>query len=381
MNNDRAHSSSGLVDNVAYVEDNAMAELVNHYVEDLSSIFFLGDGSGDNPMFRYVLPLMNSVPPVRFAIAASASCHMAARKSDEALGRQSLYLRVRATHFLRERLENPTIATNQATLASILMLAQVDMCSGDCIEFETHLKAAVAIIRGRHSDDSLNRYYFEQRLTWLDVISSTSSSRALNFTAKEIKVTLERHSNANGREWSYDVFPCPIDLFEMLVDVTLLYKSHPNRDYPTEGDLKYVENMMNRLKNWEYAQILSGPRKHMVEGWRFGIMAYLERLFPSSNMVQLEQVTSQVIHHAKLVPPASSWSYSLLWPIFQAGVSLGHEGQQEKAWMRSRLKLAYEAVGCHHFVNALETLELVWNKRIKGEPVTNGMYGRTIMLG
>jgi hypothetical protein len=82
-------------------------------------------------MFRYVLPLINSVPPIRFAIAASASCHMAARNSDEELERKSLYLRVRATHFLRERLNDSSIATDQATLASILMLAQVDVSCND----------------------------------------------------------------------------------------------------------------------------------------------------------------------------------------------------------------------------------------------------------
>ncbi|CAH0057821.1 unnamed protein product [Clonostachys solani] len=352
------------------------------YVDDLSNIFYLGDGSGDNPMFSYVLPLIDSVPPIRFALAASASCHMAARNSDEALERKSLYLRVRATNFLRERLKDLSIATDQATLASILMLAQVDMCSGDCIEFETHLKAAVAILRGRQNEESVNRYYFEQRLVWLDIISSTSSSRAPNFTAQEINMALHRHSNADGREWGYDVFPCPIDLFEMLVDVTMLYTSHPNRDNPTEKDLKHLDYMMDRLRKWESRQILSGSRKHMVEAWRFGIMAYLAQLFPASlNIVQRSHLTSQVLHHAKLIPPVSSWSYSLLWPIFQVGVALQSGESQEKDWIRLRLKLAYEAVGCRHFRNAVGTLEHVWDNRTQGDLVPDGTYGRTIMLG
>lgn len=41
------------------------------------------------------------------------------------------------------------------------------MCSGDCIEFETHLKAAIALVLDQNIDHSANRYYFEQRLAWL----------------------------------------------------------------------------------------------------------------------------------------------------------------------------------------------------------------------
>lgn len=40
------------------------------------------------------------------------------------------------------------------------------MCSGDCVEFQTHLKAAVAVIRSPDYDGSTNKHYFEQRLAW-----------------------------------------------------------------------------------------------------------------------------------------------------------------------------------------------------------------------
>jgi hypothetical protein len=78
-------------------------------------------------MFHYVLPLIDSVPPIRFALAGSASCHIAARTSDDALERKSLRLRVHATHLLREMLKHPTTAIDQTILASILMLAQLDV--------------------------------------------------------------------------------------------------------------------------------------------------------------------------------------------------------------------------------------------------------------
>lgn len=96
-------------------------------IQDLSSIFYLGSGPGDNPMFLYVLPLIDSVPPIRYAIAASASCHLAARTSDQVLEKKSLHLRVHATHLLREMLRDPYTAADQSILASMLMLAQLDV--------------------------------------------------------------------------------------------------------------------------------------------------------------------------------------------------------------------------------------------------------------
>lgn len=78
-------------------------------------------------MFHYVLPLIDSVPPIRFALAGSASCHIAAKTSDELLEQKSLRLRLHATHLLREMLQKPNTATDHTILASILMLAQLDV--------------------------------------------------------------------------------------------------------------------------------------------------------------------------------------------------------------------------------------------------------------
>lgn len=78
-------------------------------------------------MFEYVLPLVDTEPPIRYALAASAACHTAARTSDVALDQKSLRLRVHATHVLREQLRDPGLAADQNTLASILMLAQLDV--------------------------------------------------------------------------------------------------------------------------------------------------------------------------------------------------------------------------------------------------------------
>ncbi|EEU37233.1 uncharacterized protein NECHADRAFT_37047 [Fusarium vanettenii 77-13-4] len=349
-------------------------------IQDLSSIFYLGTGPSDNPMFRYVLPLIDTVPPIRYAIAASASCHLAARTSDKDLEKKSLYLRVHATHLLGEMLRDPCSATDQSILASMLMLAQLDMCSGDCLEFETHLKAAVVIVRAQNYDHASNKHYFEQRLAWLDMMASTTSARLPNLSAAELKTALGRCSNHGQRQWSYDVFPCPIDLFEILADITMLYKAQVGVASPSEEPLEEVDCIKRRLAAWEWPGETSGPRKHMVKVWCLGIMAYLGRLFPSTNSSGAADLTSQVLYHAGLIPPASSWSYSLLWPIFQIGVTLGNEALDDRAWVEKRLNIALEAVGCRHFSNALETLRFVWDSDVPYDPLTTSMNGRTIML-
>lgn len=78
-------------------------------------------------MFQYVLPLVDTVPPIRYALAASAACHTAARNSDRALDQKSLSLRVHATSLMRERLLDQSLTTLDTMIPSILMLAQLDV--------------------------------------------------------------------------------------------------------------------------------------------------------------------------------------------------------------------------------------------------------------
>lgn len=212
------------------------------------------------------------------------------------------------------------------------------------------------------------------------MMASTTSARLPNLSAAELKTALGRCSNHGQRQWSYDVFPCPIDLFEILADITMLYKAQVGVASPSEEPLEEVDCIKRRLAAWEWPGETSGPRKHMVKVWCLGIMAYLGRLFPSTNSSGAADLTSQVLYHAGLIPPASSWSYSLLWPIFQIGVTLGNEALDDRAWVEKRLNIALEAVGCRHFSNALETLRFVWDSDVPYDPLTTSMNGRTIML-
>ncbi|RBR09629.1 uncharacterized protein FIESC28_09741 [Fusarium coffeatum] len=295
--------------------------LSNSDIADLSSIFYLGSGPSENPMFHYVLPLISTIPPIRFALAGSASCHVAARTSDEALERKSLRLRVHATCLLREMLENPGSVNDQSVLASILMLAQLD--------------------------------------------------RPPNLIIAEVKRIISRLSSNGQRQWSYDVFPCPIDLFEIITEVVFLFKS-----LPEESKLQ-IKDLETRLNEWK-PPLMTGARKHMVEIWKLGIKAYLHRLFPDTE--SKESLSDQVLGLAEVIPPASSWSYALLWPIFQVAVTWGDGDVKEKNMIRHRLSIALETIGCRHHSNALEVLEVVWAKREEFDRFSISIPGRTIML-
>lgn len=219
----------------------------------------------------------------------------------------------------------------------------------------------------------------------LDIISSTTSTRLPYFTAGELKVALGRFASNGKTEWSYDVFPCPVDLCEMLVDLIVIHKIQSNEAGRNEDRIGQARSIMDRLKRWEVSSRGSrGPREHMVEAWRFGIMAYLQRLFPSvrhSTDTGTGTLARRVISLAERIPSASSWSYSLLWPCFQVGVVLEDEGLEEKAWIRSRLRAALSAVGCRHFSNALEALEFAWDNHHRFGSNAIDTFGRSIMLG
>ena len=71
---------------------------------------------------QFVLPLLEDVVPLRYAAAASAACHWAARIESPELDKQSLHLRLEATKSLRSRLESKQ-ATDYGSLVSMMMLA------------------------------------------------------------------------------------------------------------------------------------------------------------------------------------------------------------------------------------------------------------------
>lgn len=148
-----------------------------------------------------------------------------------------------------------------------------------------------------------------------------------------------------------------------------------------------VRGMMHQLQDYTFFQEFmqfDNSRNHLVEAWRSGILVYSKRLFPSADDAASDSpavLAKKVLSHAERIPPATSMSYSLLWPIFQSGIVLGEEASAEKEQIKGRLRIALAAVGCRHFSNALETLEVVWDNYDRQDPTGTGTFGLTVVLG
>ncbi|KAJ5984724.1 hypothetical protein N7481_006823 [Penicillium waksmanii] len=139
--------------------------LVKYYAREISTAFYLGHGPAQTPYTQHILPMAKNVPCIRYAVGATASCHIGNRFQDNKLKMQSLHLRLEATKALRQQLRNDIEETDISSIACMVLLAQLDLCSGDCLEFGTHLNAASDIVK-RHGSDGTERGFFQQRLAW-----------------------------------------------------------------------------------------------------------------------------------------------------------------------------------------------------------------------
>lgn len=98
--------------------------------QHVGSRFFLDAEPSENPYLLHIVPMASTVPPVRFALASQASCHLATRFGDHRLFEQSLRLRITAINLLRQRLHDPIPSQAPGSLAAIQLLAQLDV--GHC---------------------------------------------------------------------------------------------------------------------------------------------------------------------------------------------------------------------------------------------------------
>lgn len=64
---------------------------------------------------------------IRYAVAATASCHIGNRLEDSKLRMQSLHLRLEATKALRQQLRNEIEETDVSSIACMVLLAQLDV--------------------------------------------------------------------------------------------------------------------------------------------------------------------------------------------------------------------------------------------------------------
>lgn len=94
---------------------------------DISTAFYLGHGPAETPYTHHILPMAKNVPCIRYAVAATASCHMGNKLQDKRLRMQSLHLRLEATQALRQQLRNDAQETDISLIACMILLAQLDV--------------------------------------------------------------------------------------------------------------------------------------------------------------------------------------------------------------------------------------------------------------
>ena len=192
-------------------------------------------------------------------------------------------------------------------------------------------------------------------------MGATTSSRMPHWSLEDIRATLNKFRTPSGRrEWGFDVFYCPIDLFEYIVDVTVLHRLQPDSGAISQDAIQKSILLGNDIKRWD-ASGDSGPRRHMVEVWRLGTLLYLIRIFRLPNDIfNTKSLNKSIFNHARAIPSKTSWSYSTSWPLFQAGLLLTQEDSQTRIWLRDELYTNFRTLGCFHQKLAIEALQQVW---------------------
>ena len=94
---------------------------------DISTAFYLGHGPAETPYTQYILPMAKNVHYIRYAVAATASCHLGNRLEDKVMKMQSLHLRLEATQALRQQLGNGAQERDVSLIACMVLLAQLDV--------------------------------------------------------------------------------------------------------------------------------------------------------------------------------------------------------------------------------------------------------------
>lgn len=161
-----------------------------------------------------------------------------------------------------------------------------------------------------------------------------------------------------GRAWGFDVFDCPVDLFEYLANITLLCEESED---PAEMSLLQCVNIGHALIEWQCPPSLSFQKQQMAEIWRHGILLYLVQLLQVPEEVfNTRDSVNQIFQRERLLTPETSSKFSISWPLFQAGLCLGPEDEQRKQWLRDDFAEKFRTRGCCNPRSAIRVLERVW---------------------
>src|SRR6201996_9641590 len=133
-------------------------------------------------------------------------------------------------------------------------------------------------------------------------MDATTNARMPHFSVEDIKRILNKFKTPSGAKvWVLDVFSCPIDLFEHLANVVVLYESQPKYQEVSRNAARRATNIGNMVKDWD-APGDSEYRRHMNEVWRIGILLYLVRLFRLvDDIFDTTTLSDSIFHHTRSI--------------------------------------------------------------------------------
>lgn len=193
-------------------------------------------------------------------------------------------------------------------------------------------------------------------------MGATTSSRMPHLKPEHVKAALNKFKTpSGGRKWGFDVFDCPIDLFEYIADIAVLHKLHISSQISSDEALRKAIVLGNAARTWNGSDILSNQRGDMMEIWRRGVLLYLVRLFQlSEETFDTSDLLEDVFRRAERLSSETNRKFSTSWPLFQAGLCLHQKDHERKQWLRKEFATHFATLGCCNPKLAIDVLEQVW---------------------
>lgn len=110
-------------------------------------------------------------------------------------------------------------------------------------------------------------------------MAAASSSRKPIFSAADIAEWTVSSKDPGNKGWSFDVFPCPVDQFQIVNEIVELYRSQIDPTNPSADVLQKVNDCKARLLGLPMRTERDEYWLHLTEAYRFAIVLYLLRLF------------------------------------------------------------------------------------------------------
>jgi len=331
--------------------------MLAYYTSEVAPRLCVDTSSNRNPYNQYILPLAIEVPSLLYACVALAACQLDIRLGGNDYRLKSLTFKGKTIERLQETLYSEERAKDQGTLATILMLSLCDISLGGFARFDTHFLGARKLIDMRQSQHTPGNFV-EQYLAWLDTMSATSHHRKPVFSTIDI-TNWTKSSSDEARGWSYDVFSCPIDHFEIVHEIVDLYMSQADPSCPHPVILEKVAYYKNLLLTRPMQLERGESWLHLTEAYRFAIVLYLVCLFHcAKGMDEIAWLVSSVFFHAQSTQASTGWADQLLWPLFHAALEITDD--ERKDWLRNRAASMQLSGGFRNVESAMKVLEGVW---------------------